>query len=449
MQAILLSITEKLRYSYWYIPTLMALAAIELAFLTLQMDTRSWNYEFFSQIGLFYTGDASSAASLLSTLAGAMISIAGSTLSVALVIFTLASTQYGPRMLRNFMRDKGNQITLGTFVATFIYALIVLRFTSNNGENSAVPHLSISVAVGLALISLGVLIYFINHAPTSIRGVHIIHLVSQELQHSIEHLGYTGVGFEVTSPDEISNELDLLASFEATAGTVKASRSGYFQAVDMSGLMALATKHDLVIKLLNHPGTFFIQDTAIAKVWPGDKLDQHISAQINNSFVLGSQRTQTQDVEYSINQLVEMAIRALSPAVNDPFTAMMCLDRLGQGLSALFKKHSPSVYRYDAQQHLRLILNPALMEHLIKAAFNQIRQYGRTSVSVTVRMLEVITLLAQFGPSEEARLALLHQAEMLERGCHNGIPEESDRYAIHQRYIQAIQALGQTTEVRK
>jgi uncharacterized membrane protein len=421
----------------------MAVGGIVLAAVMVEVDRKGLFRDFFEQFGLSYIGDVSSSATVLSTLAGAMITVAGTTFSIAIVVFTLASTQYGPRLLRNFMRDTGNQFALGTYIATFVYCLVVLRRLQSTGEQQFIPHTSVSLAVLLAIASLGVLIFFIHHATKSIQGVNIINTVSKDLAYSIDRLYPLKMGGERPASQDGSAEEDVPANFRQEAQIVQAAIGGYLQWLDEINLIQLASAHDLIIKLRQRPGAFIIEGMKIAEVWPAEKLDDKVRASVNAAFIVGKQRTQAQDVEYDINQLVEMAIRALSPAINDPFTAMMCVDRLGQGLSQLFKRNLPSPYRYDGQGRLRIIASVPDMEHLIKAAFNQIRQYGRSSVSVTVRMLEVITVLAEFATTEEERDILLEQAQMLDRGCEQAIPEENDRQTIHDRYQKVLKALGQ------
>jgi hypothetical protein len=180
--------------------------------------------------------------------------------------------------------------------------------------------------------------------------------------------------------------------------------------------MQLATEHDLILRVTPRPGYFVIQGSALAAAWPGERVDERLAEKIHDAFIVGAGRTLTQDVEFAVDQLVEVAVRALSPGVNDPFTAMTCVDRLGEALCQLAERTLPSPSRYDADGRLRVVVHPTTFTGVTDAAFNQIRQYGRGSAAVTIRLLEAIAGVAARASGEEDRAALLQQARMIKRG---------------------------------
>jgi uncharacterized membrane protein len=370
-----------------------------------------------------------------------MINVAGVVFSITMVALTMASSQFGPRLLRNFMRDPGNQVVLGTFVATFLYCVLVLRTIRSGDDAPFVPYIAVTVAIALALASLGVLIYFIHHTSTAIQVSNIIARVSRELDATIERLFPPQGRPAAPAPQRYGQTEELPAEFELQAAAVPASTSGYLQGIDSDTLLLVAQEYDCLLCVQTRPGSFIVQGGTLVLVWPGERLDEPLAECVQAAFILGSERTPTQDVEFCIDQLVEIAIRALSPGINDPFTAITCVDRLGAALCRLAQRPIPSPYRYDEEQQLRIIARPVTFTGVIDAAVNQIRQYGCSSVAVTIRLLETLAVVAAYTHREEDRAALRRQAMMIERGSRAGVPEEWDRQAVQERYQEVIQAL--------
>ena len=176
---------ETIRTTYWAVPSVMALTALALSVGMIQLD-RTLTPKLLGTLSWVYTGGPEGARAVLSTIAGSMITVAGVTFSITIVALTLASQQFGPRLLRSFLRDLGNQIVLGTFVSTFVYCLLVLRTVRGNDDAQFVPHLAVTLGVVLAMLSLGVLIFFIHHVSTSIQASQIIASVAADLEASID-----------------------------------------------------------------------------------------------------------------------------------------------------------------------------------------------------------------------------------------------------------------------
>lgn len=417
---------DGLRTSLWFIPSLMVASAIALSFLTITLD--EGDREWLKTFGWTYTRGADGARAILSSVAGSMITVATTAFSIVIVALQLASRQFGPRLLRNFMRDTGNQIVLGTFIATFIYCLLVLRTINAGEDNEFVPHLSVTFAVGLALASIVVLIYFIHHAAESIQAQHVIAQVGDELNQTIDNLFPKKIGH--CTPNH--NQIDIPA-FEREANPIRASRSGYIQAIDDDELMKIATQSNILVRLNHRPGDFMVQGSNLAIVYPGERVNQKLDKKINSAFSFGKQRTQQQNVKFSIVQLVEIAIRALSPGINDPFTAIQCIDGLSVGLCHLAEREIPSPYRYDEDNKLRVIAYPVTFAEMTDAAFNQIRQYGQSSVATIIRLLEAIALIATYTHNNTDRASLLRHAQMIERASHEEVSEELDKKDIEKR----------------
>ncbi|MBW4468091.1 MAG: DUF2254 domain-containing protein [Pegethrix bostrychoides GSE-TBD4-15B] len=431
---------DSLNSSFWFVPTLMVALSIALSFITIGID-QSRETDLIGNIGWAYALGPNGSRAILSAIAGSMVSVATTAFSITIVALQLASSQFGPRLLRNFMQDTGNQVVLGTFISTFVYSLMVLRTINGVDENEFVPHLAVTCGMGLAIASIGVLIYFIHHSASSIQVDQVIHRVGCDLNATIEQIFPEQIGRSASRQRQNAGSADIPTDFDQAAETVRAADGGYVQAVDHDQIMTLAIEHDLLLRVNQRPGRFVVKGSALVQVFPGEKLTKHLAAQINTAFVYGSQRTEQQDVEFSIDQLVEIAARALSPGVNDPFTAVRCIDQLSAALCRLAQRDMPSPYRYDDQNQLRVIAEPTSFGDVVDAAFNQIRQYGQSSVAVTMRLLEAIATIATFTHRPGDRIALQRQAEMVMRGSEQGISEELDRQDIKERYLHAVNLL--------
>ena len=441
MRTRLATLWERLRTNFWFVPALLTAAAAALAFGMVWMDHAIGDRRL-DAAAWIYTGSAEGARSLLSTLASAMITVAGVVFSITIVALTLASSQLGPRLLRNFMRDLGNQVTLGTFIATFVYCLLVVRSVRGSSGAEFVPHVSVSVAIALALTSLGVLIYFIHHAATSIQAPNVIAAVGAELEQAIDRIFPETIGVEAVPG---AGDLDDAASpstGQSEARPVASEGTGYVQVIDEERLMGLAVEHDVVVHLLRRPGHFVAPHLPIASVRPAARCDDTLAAAIRDTAVVGSQRTVAQDVEFAIDQLVEVAVRALSPGVNDPFTAIQCVERLGAALARLADRRIPSPYRRDAAGRLRVIAYPWTFEALLDAALNQIRQHARSSVAVSMALLQAIASVAARVRRPADRAALLAQAEIIAGQASCAAPEPRDRADLRRCYEASLAALA-------
>jgi uncharacterized membrane protein len=437
MRTQLLKYWDRIRSSFWFLPMLMTMGSVVLAYFMVSVD-RHYSHELPAALSWAYTGGAEGASAVLGTIAGSMITLAGVVFSLTLVALSLASSQFGPRLLRNFMRDTSNQVTIGTFIATFLYCLLVLRTIRRLDDSTFVPQISVTVGVAFALASLGVLIYFIHHVAVSIQADEIIARVAGELEEGIERLFPEHLGADVAEEHEPS----LPADFRRQSVVVCSSRDGYLEIVDAESLMAFATEHDLIMHIERRPGHYVIAGTPLLHAYPMTRVSDALCAQVQKWFVLGSIRTSAQDLEFSLNQLVEVAARALSPGVNDPFTAITCIDRLGSALKQLATRRMPSSCRRDADDVLRIIAPGTSFPRLLAASFDQIRQYGASSVAVTIRLLEILGQVATFAHRAEDIEALQQQAEMIMSAARRQPFEQGDRNDIEERSAEVVRVLS-------
>jgi uncharacterized membrane protein len=447
MKMLILKYWDRIGSSLWFIPLAMAGGAVVLAFMSVALDA-SMTDELRDAWGLeAFTAGAEGSSALLGTIAGSMITIAGVVFSMTLVALSLASSQLGPRLLRNFMRDTTTQVVLGTFVATFIYCLLVLRTIRRAEEVIFVPHLSVSLGVVLAVVSVGVLIYFIHHVSASLQVNEVVAKVSEELNEGVDRLFPESIGRDAPLIRTKSPDTAFLRGFDQEASEVGAAGDGYIQFVDADVLLALAIEEDVVLRLERRPGHYVVAEQAVVLVWPSEQMADQIKARIHSAFTLGNQRSPRQDFECTVNQLVEIAVRALSPGLNDPFTAITCVNHLGSALCRLAQREIPSPYRHDAQGQIRVIAHSVTFAEVTDASFNQIRQYSRSSAAVTICLLETIAVIAKFAHRPEDFVALQRHADMIDRGAHKGLPESEDRRAVDERYYVVSQLLRAQSEV--
>jgi len=434
----LLAWWERLRSTYWAVPS--AMVAVSVVFSVVMVDVdRALTAQLLSELSWVFTGGPQGARAVLSTIAASMITVAGVTFSITIVALALASQQFGPRLLRNFLRDLGNQITLGTFVSTFTYCLLVLRTVRGTDDEQFVPHLAVTVGVVLAMLSLGVLIFFIHHIATSIQASQVIANVAADLDEAIDRLFPEQMG-QGPGPDPRERTASGPPTFEG-AHAIAAVRGGYVQAVDSARLLKLAKETNLVLRLDSRPGTFVRSGTPLVSVAPPFTPADDVEESVRATFIIGAERTGTQDLGFFIDQLVELAVRALSPGINDPATARACVDRLEQALCHLAGRWKPSAYRHDDDGTLRIVASAVTFAGMVDLAFTEIARYGRSSVSVSCRLLEALRDLAPCVMHEEDRLALVRQAAFV--GDRPAVPfdNETDRAALADCYRAALSAL--------
>ncbi|HKI59065.1 MAG TPA: DUF2254 domain-containing protein [Trueperaceae bacterium] len=393
----LLGWLDRLRSSYWFLPTLMTVGAFLLSAATLAIDG-SYAQSAVPRLGVLGgLNHPDGARALLSTVAGSLITVAGVVFSITLVGLSLASQQFGPRLVGNFMRDRGNQAALGTFLATFLYCLMVLRTVRSGDPQLAVaafvPHVSVGVALLLTLASLGVFIYFIHHAAESVQVSYVLARVGRALTQQI--LAFPGVDDTGADPrgrdggarpaagapeDADASGLepatpDLPEAFQREAVTVRSQRAGYVQVIDLTGLVALAAEHDAVIRLHNPPGSFLMLGGPFADIYPAEAAEA-LAGRIEGYYLLGAVRTPQQDPYFLFDQLLEVALRALSPGVNDPFTAMTCIDRLAEAVDLLAHRRLPSTMLHGDDGALRLVVPRPELGALVEHLFGELRAHA-------------------------------------------------------------------------
>lgn len=406
MRGSLLRFIEEIRASFWFIPTLMTVGALLLSLLTVWVDLRG-TPDWLAALRFVAMNQPEGARSLLSTIAGSMINVAGVVFSLTMVTLTLASQQYGPRLLGNFMRDRGNQVVLGVFVSTFLYCLLVLRTVRTGGEDDAgfIPHLSITVALLITLVALASLIYFIHHVASSIQVQNVIGRVAHALRNHVAP-GEGRTIFPATAGQELATRDP--PRMPAPARPVAAKEAGYLQTIDGDALVRLAAKHDAVVRLRVRPGGFVMHGMHVIEVHPPDLSDATVRRMMG-TLSFGAGRGQSEDPEAQFDQLLELALRALSPAINNPITANACVDRMCDALLELGRGELPSPYRADDEGALRLVVPPFDLPGLAQRLFSSLRSGAATSLLTAVHVVTRLEQLHEKTDHSELSAAAEHE----------------------------------------
>ncbi|HEX8229798.1 MAG TPA: DUF2254 domain-containing protein [Chloroflexia bacterium] len=372
--------------SLWFLPSTVVVGCVALAFIMVWLD-HSVREEVASLPLLFQAGPEA-ARDTLSTISTSMLTVASVAFSFTIVVFSFASSQYGSRTLHNFMDDNVNQTVLGTLLGTFVYCQLVLR-TIRLEENSFVPSISVNFALLLATADLGLFIFYIHHVSETIQAYHIIHRVGAGTRKSIESIFHARASSAV---HHIEDE-DLYRLIGPQAD-ICSSKVGYIQAIDTDSILALMQRHDLFIEYTKAVGMYVVQGERLARVGPTSRVTRAILAQVQKSFLLGAHRTLYQDPQYGVLMLADIAIKALSPAINDPNTAVMSLNQISSVLRLVAARELPEQVRYGVDGKVRAILNEPTFEKLAAQAFDQVRRFGTTDATIPIKLLDVIEEIA-------------------------------------------------------
>jgi uncharacterized membrane protein len=381
------------------------------------------------------TGNADAERQVLIAIAAAVITVVGVVFSITILALTLASQQFGPRMMRNFVRDVGNQITLGVFVGTFVYAVLSLG-SINSLSRTFVPHLSATVAEALLLVDLAVLIYFIHHIAKSIQLPEVIAGIAKDLMVSID------AEFPLRANEPMDPALyhhegktvpEVLQLIEERGVQLPSTVSGYIQYVGYSQLISIASRTDAVIRLEHRPGHFLAEGRPLAMVFPR-KASREVARALSQAHVTGPHRTLVQDPVFAIDQLAEIGVRALSAAVNDTFTALTCIDWLAAGLSRVSGRVlDEGVYR-DHTGRVRLIEFDPSYARMVNRAFDKIRQSAGGNPAVLIRLVDSLGSIMLDTTNESQRTVLRRQADMVLRLAEESVTEPNDLEEIRYRY---------------
>jgi uncharacterized membrane protein len=401
---------DRLRSGFWFLPSLMVGFSIAFASILIEADTVGVN-QWLRQWPRLFGAEAEGARQMLSTLAGSMMTIMGVTFSMTLLALVLASGQYTSRILRNFMRSRVTQVTLGVFASIFAYCLIVLRtIRGSAGAEEFVPSLAVFFALLMSLVGVVVLIYFIHHIASSIQASSIIASVADETNASIDRIlpKKTDVEREqADGPSELLEALDNRIWYPVPAAT-----SGYVQSVNIDTLLRLAEVNKTIVRMEQGIGDFVVQDTTLVSLALTYPPDQKVVNALNAAYSISRHRTVEQDPAFGISQIVDMAMKALSPGVNDTSTAVMCVDYLSSIMARLTDRQFPLLHRYEGEA-LRLVAISPGFEELLADAFDQIRVNAEVNVAILVRILGALDTIGSLTKKHSHIEALNEQLQRM------------------------------------
>lgn len=428
-------IWDALRTSLWFVPSLFVLGAIVLAQGMIELDHLLPMDKLEDALPRVFAVGPAGARSVLATIAGSMISVAGVAFSITIVALTLASSQYSSRILRNFMRDRGNQAVLGAFVGIFVYCLWVLRTISEGDAYSFVPVVAVLCAVLLALVGIACLIFFIHHIAQAIQAEHIILAATSETTSAIDRLFPESVG------EPARAVRPPLPTEDTVWRTIPAKRTGYLQSVDGDGLVELAGELGCVIRLESPVGRFIVEGSPLISLGDAAEPDDEMANRVRQHLVVGDQRTLVQDASFGIRQIVDMAIKALSPGINDTTTAVSCTEHLSAIMAKVARRRVPSPYRV-ADGQLRFIALRPSFEDLLGHSFDQIRQNAGGNVSVLEALVIGLRAIAERTDDPERRRAIVDQLGLVAEKAEATIDQADDLARVNESVAELRRALG-------
>jgi uncharacterized membrane protein len=425
-----------LRGQLWVLPALMSMTGLVLAYVLL-LTPYPWSQSSDSKLWWLYSGDANSARDLLGAMLSGIITMTSLVVSLTFLTLTLAANQLGPRLIQNFIGDRQIQSVLGLFLATVLYILFVLRSLGDSLGEGGVPHFAVTVASVLTILSLFALLFYVHKIAHSIVADTVVERVSHQLLDSIEAM---------LEPKAESQPQLYVTDLPPLRRSLNIGRAGYIQTIDYGALVKCAEKNGLVLDIKVRAGHFvLIHGDHVDVLTNQDVSDRAIDA-IRGAFIVNAARSPAQDLEFSIRQLVEIALRALSPGINDPFTALAVIDRLCAALERIDSRELQPKLLCDESSHLRVVANRSDFSGLIDACFEQIRQAACDHPAVLIHLAEMLGQLAPLKGGQNARGAVLAHLDRLQELADKAGSGTSERGVLAARIQRARQLLLQTSE---
>lgn len=404
---------RKLSAGFWFLPTLLTVTALVIAPVLVQFDERlqaagrsiAW-------LEWIYGGGLQGARRLLSAIAAAMMAISTVMFSSQTTALTFIGQEYGSRLLRNFLADTRNQLAFGTYISTFIYALMVLRTIHKDPDDAPVPHLAVSFGIILAMAGLGVLIYSMYHISRFLQASTIIGYAAKDLDNAIVRLTREKTA---RRPGEAFAGDDARASsaFDFIGVPIVAESTGYLQRVKASRLVRLCRNAGCRIRIDRKIGDFIIAGTAVGAIAERAPIDADLLTQIRRAIVLGPQPNIDEDLRHAANQLVQIALRAASTDRNDSLTAGMCIDHMGAALCLMARRMPPESIMCDSDGAPRLKLESVHFSDVLDVCSRPLREYREATPSLVAHMLTMLRAVADCAERAEDRRALRREAMLV------------------------------------
>lgn len=439
MNDFLLRRFTQLRRNYWFWPSAMTLCATVLGFALPYLDLR-FGSDWVQAVGFMRTTQVEGARAILTTLAGATLGVAGVAFSVTIVAVSFATANYGPRLINNFMADTKNQVILGIFVATFVYCITVLSTVHAPSEvtgsdlEAFVPQLSVLFALLLTLACVGALIAYIQHIPESINIMNLTAMIGGKLETAIIGMLDAQDTCDDGAPDAVDVKVLRAVPEAKDADVIRAPAAGFLQQFDLESLTALAQENGTQIILHRSPGDFLVTGETIMSARRASGGDGSIAAKMRDCYTQGTNRTDVQDILFLSDQLVEVLGRAMSPAINDPQTAMLCLDWLRSGLVEFARRRPARPVRNDDPVLYRRVT----FEYMLKRCFDRMRQYLASDRTATLHALNVLTSIATSASRPAMADACVRQMHLLARSAKELLAESAAQSDIDAALAKAL-----------
>ncbi|HEV2125888.1 MAG TPA: DUF2254 domain-containing protein, partial [Chloroflexota bacterium] len=404
--------------SFWFLPMLLVAGAALTALGLVELEEGLRGHRV-SQWPLVLSASPETARNVLSAVTTAVGTIAATTFSLTIVALTLAAQQYTPKMLHNYLSSRQSQVMLGVLAGTFAYALLTLQFVRDNP--SFVPGLALTGALGLALASIGTFIYFLHHIASALQDTNIATDLERRTLRASEHLFHP------------ASEGASAGGFRSGVPVPADRESGYIQVIEIDKLAQLMAQHDLVLTVERGAGEFVPRGAALARLNPPERVRPELIPKVCQYFKIGPNRTHQQDVAFGIYQLVDIAVRSLSPSFNAFTTATTCIDHIGSILRQLAPLALPPEHHYARQGKTRVIARSPTFGDLLNLGFQQIRTSGEGHAVILIHLLEVIADLEEVIEDADRRQQLVGHVNHIAAAADRGIPAAVDRQAIGER----------------
>ena len=406
------AIAERLRSSLFFVPTAFVVIGVLLGFIALELDEALLDNT--EDLPFSLTSTVDSARAILTVVASATITVAGIAFSVSLLIIQLASSQYSPRVVPGLFRDPFNKRIMGIVVGTFTYCLVVLRSVRGSIEangDPVIPNLSVALASILGVVSILAIVAFINHNAHAMDVSRILHDVTEDAVAQVRKQWHEPGDEPDEAPAAPQPPVDVLV--------VDFHRHGWLQSIDLDRL-ALAADPGGTVRLETSVGRYTVADTPLCTIWPRPLDEEGARHRALRSLVIGEARTSPQDVAYGVRQLADVALKGLSPGINDPTTAQDAMFHMGSVLRELFSRRPPPTRRAMADHRTLLLTEEPTHAELVGLAFNEVRIVSSDLPTVSIYLLELINLLLVSLEEDDLAYsgdALLRQARLIRDGA--------------------------------
>lgn len=451
-----MNVLQRLRERFWFIPAVLCVGALAAASGLITLDERVQRRSLPGWVDfLVYRVGVDGSREVLGAIATSSLAVAGTMFSITIAVLALTSSSYGPRLIRNFMADRGNQIVLGVYVSTFLYSLLVLRSIRSTEDDAVfVPHLSVNVAGLLAVLNVAVLVYFVHHISDSIQIATLAGNVRSDLCRTVDVLYPARLGKDERAAGRGTADArrrpaeEVLADLREPGAHIRASQAGFVQFVREEALMDVARKHGVLVLLRVHPGRYVLDQDSLAVVHPRSRADDDLADDLRATIRIADARTPHQDIEFAIQQLTEMAVRALSPGTNDPYTAMNALQDLTVGLARLAGRDVPSPARYDDDGELRVHAPRPEPADVVSTVIDNMRWYASSAPSVMHATLELVERVGDESRTVQMRAVLREQVHLLREAFAAAGHQQHDVRVFDERCDEVLVVLSTTPPSR-